>query len=553
MCRFVSAVAVAFFATLAVGAGRVDPAAQPRPALVVLLVVDQMRADYIERFNGQWTAGLRRLTTEGAWFRRAAYPYLNTVTCAGHATISTGTVPANHGMVLNEWWDRERQRTVLCTEDAGSPLVSYGAPLKGGHSAARLKVPTLAAEMRKQLGQSTRVVTLSMKARSAIMEAGTDDAVVTWLEEGTWATSKAFSAKPIAAVEEWVRQQPIETDRHQVWDRSLPRARYLFDESSLGKKPPPGWGPSLPHPLDVAGHPSASDYRIRWLASPYADEYLGRFAAHLVDRFRLGRGASTDFLAVSFSSLDSIGHKFGPTSHEVQDALVRLDGTIGRLLAHLDRQVGEGRYVLALSADHGVSEIPEQMQARGQDAGRVKSGDVVKAVDTALANVIVPGNYVARMFYTDLYFRPGVYARLQRQPRAMGAALRALQQAPGIARVYRSEDVVRGTYKGDPFAEAARLSYHAGRSGDLILVPKMNWIISADAATHGTAHPYDRKVPVVLFGHGIEAGQFDSSATPADIAPTLAYVAGITLPRATGRVLSEALAKKTTRSHTSSP
>jgi hypothetical protein len=457
--------------------------------------------------------------------------------------MATGTVPANHGLILNEWWDRDTQRMVTCTNDPASPLVSYGGPLKGGQSAARLAVPTLADEMKRQVRPPPRIVTLSIKARSAIIAGQTGDAV-TWFEEGTWTTSKSYTATPVDAVAEWVRQHPFEADRPAVWDRALPRERYLFEDVPLGKKPPRGWGPSLPHALEVETETSAAAYRTRWLASPYADQYLGSFAAHLIDKFSLGQGPSTDFLGVSFSAVDSIGHKFGPSSHEVQDALVRLDATIGRLLAHLDRRVGQGRYVLALSSDHGVSEIPEQVQARGEDAGRIRSADVVERVERVLAGVLGPGEYVARMFHTDFYFRPGVYARLQRDPRAMSAAIAAMQLTPGVARVYRSEEVAGAAQQGDPFAAAARLSYFAGRSGDLIIVPKANWIISADAATHGTAHPYDRNVPVVLFGHGITGGRFDTAATPADIAPTLAHVAGMKMPHASGRVLTEALARR---------
>jgi predicted AlkP superfamily pyrophosphatase or phosphodiesterase len=542
MWRLIAAGVVALAVTAGQVARGAAPAASTRPGLVVILVVDQMRADYVERFAGQWTQGLHRLVTEGGWFRGAAYPYLNTVTCAGHATIATGTVPANHGLILNEWWDRDTQHPVTCTNDPASPHVSYGGLLKGGQSAARLVVPTLADEMRRQLRPSPRIVTLSIKARSAIMAGRSGDAV-TWFEEGTWTTSKAYAAAPVPAVDEWVRQHPFEADRRAVWDRALPRARYLFEDSPLGKKPPRGWGPSLPHALDVETETSAAAYRTRWLASPYADEYVGSFAAHLIDRFNLGRGPSTDFLGVSFSAVDAIGHKFGPASHEVQDALVRLDATIGRLLAHLDLRVGKGRYVLAFSSDHGVSEVPEQVQARGEDAGRVRSAAVVEHVERALDGVFGPGEYVARMFHTDFYFRPGVYGRLQRDPRAMAAAMSAIQQTPGIARVYRSEHVARREPRGEPFLDAARLSYRAGRSGDLIIVPKPNWIISADAATHGTAHPYDRNVPIVLFGHGISSGRFEAAATPADIAPTLAHVARIKLPHATGRVLTEALAR----------
>ena len=521
------------------------PAPAGRPRLVVIISVDQMRGSYVEDFIGQWSSGLRRLVERGAWYRRAAYPYLNTVTCAGHATISTGAVPAVHGMVLNEWWERESQRPVHCTEDARAPIVTYGEPQTGGHSSARLQTTTLADEMRGQLSPAPRVVTLSIKPRSAIMLAGHAGDAVTWREAGTWATSVAFSPQPVPAVAEWLEAHPVSADRGRVWERSLPFRRYLHDDSPLGKKPPEGWGRSLPHRLmgDRPGRPMG-DFNTHWQMSPFADEYLAGLAMHLIERMKLGQQASTDFLGVSFSAVDSIGHNFGPESHEVQDALIRLDAAIGRMLAQLDRLVGPDRYVVGLSADHGVSSIPEQVAAAGQDGGRLRAADVSKHVERVLQKSLGPGEYVARMFYTDLYFRPGVYNRMIANPPAMTAAIEALRLTPGIARVFRGDELARGMYKGDRLADAARLSYFAGRSGDLVLAPKPNWIMSNSAATHGTANPYDTNVPVIFMGYGIKPGTYDGDATPADVAPTLARLAGVRLPRATGRVLTEAMASE---------
>ena len=529
-----------------------------RPRLVVILAVDQMRTEYADQFIGHWRAGLRRLFEQGAWFTRAAYPYLNTVTCAGHATIGTGAVPSVHGMVLNDWWDRDTQRPVHCTDDDGVSIVSYGKPQRGGHSAARLEVPTFADEMRRQAAIAPRVVTLSIKPRSAIMLAGHAGDVVLWRQNATWATSTAFTRGPVPDVARWLTANPVDRDRTLIWDRALPRSRYLFEDSPVGKRPPEGWGDSLPHPLRGDGPSPAAGFNARWQASPFADEYLARLAAHLIERLQLGQRAGTDYLGISFSALDSIGHKFGPRSHEVQDALVRLDATVGRLLNVLDRAVGPDRYVLAFSSDHGVSPVPEQMAGAGHDAGRIVSLDLSRRLEDAVRKALGPTErYVARVFYTDVYFRPGVYDRLKAQPAALAAAVEALLGAPGVMRVYRSDLLAGGGYQGDPLAAAARLSHYPRRSGDLVVVPKPNWISSNDAATHGTAHPYDSRVPVVFLGAGIKGGKYDGAATPADIAPTLARVAGVTLPRATGRVLEDALSSDSPTAaaapHTSRP
>lgn len=517
---------------------------RPRPTLIVLLVVDQMRADYVERYGHQWSAGLRRLLDEGASFRLAAYPYQNTVTCPGHATISTGTVPRSHGIPLNEWWDRRDGRLVACTEDARSPLVSYGRAVSGGESAWALRVPTLADELRAQLPIAPRVVTVSLKARTAVMMAGRRADASTWFDdEGAWVTSVAFAAAPVPFVQRVVDANPMTRELEAVWTPSLPPDAYLFDDDGSGERPPPGWTARFPHKLAPPEPLAAEGARYeRWDRSPYADDYLGRFAEAALDELKLGQGPGLDFLAVSFSALDRVGHRFGPHSHEVQDTLVRLDRTIGALLHHLDRSVGRGRYVLALSSDHGVAPIAEQTRDHGLAAGRVSTAKTAEAVNTTLERFLGPGKHIARMVYTDLYFAAGVYEQLLSKPDAMQAAIQTLETSEGVWKAYRKEDLTNGAETGDPTRRAAALSYVQNRSGDLVIVPQPYYSLSSDATTHGTAYQYDARVPIVLAGFGIRPGEYLTPATPADIAPTLAFLSGIEMSAAEGRVLTEALA-----------
>ncbi len=530
------------------------------PKLVVVLVVDQMRGDYIERYGHQWTKGLRRLVQQGAWFRQAAYTYMNTITCAGHPTISTGSIPATHGIILNAWWDRETAKLVTCTEDPKAQTISYGAPAKGGHSAFRLEVPTLADELLAQLGGKTQVVTVAVKARAAIMLAGHRADAATWFDygSGAWVTSSAFTAAPVPVVRNFVKTHPVERDFGKTWTRALPESAYLFDDAATEERPSVGWAGTFPHPLggpaekSMGGQnqkPSAQFYKL-WAESPFSDAYAGEMAAAMVDALRLGKGPGTDYLAISFDSLDSVGHAFGPRSHEVQDALVRLDATIGKLLAHLDRKVGANNYVVALSADHGVAPIPEQTLREGKEAGRVATTEVTAHAEKALEPLLGAGKHVARMTFTDLYFMPGVYAKLQADPAAMRAVKDAISAGPGVWRVFRSEELLGAKGSSDAVMRSSALSYYPGRSGDMMVVPKPFWIMVTDArtspsagsaTTHGTSHSYDQRVPVILMGHGIQGGEFLNAASPADIAPTLAFLCGITLARADGRVLAEAL------------
>lgn len=540
-------------ALLAVPCGWAEepPAPSGPPKLLVILVVDQFRTDYIPTYGHMWSKGLRRLIDGGAWFTEAAYPYLNTVTCAGHATISTGAVPYRHGMILNAWWNRSAGRGAGCTNDPRTPFVPLNGELYGGESAVNLAAPTLAQELRNFLGKNNaRVAAFSRKARSAIMLAGPDADAVVWLgdeKRGIWTTSEAYTAFPF--LRNFVEDNPIERDLNKQWRLSLPRSQYLYRDDAPGERPQPAhWTNQFPHRLRK-GHGADAAFYEAWADTPFADEYLARMARAAVSSLNLGRGKGTDLLAISFSTLDGIGHDFGPRSFEVQDTLVRLDATLGELLQYLDRRVGAGNYVVALSSDHGVADVPEQMWREAREAGRVPTGRIADAVEKVLSKHFGSGNgrYVAAAQYTDFYFTNGTYAKLLANPQALEEVMATIQSTPGIWRVFRGDQLPALRDSADPIERAAALSYHPERSGDLILVPKENWFFvpgrdGRTVATHGTAHPYDARVPVILYGAGIRPGRYTQPATPADVAPTLAKLAGFRMPQATGRVLVEALA-----------
>src|SRR5262252_4058340 len=250
-------------------ARKAAPAVSPsRPKLVVLLVVDQMRGDYIDKFEGQWTGGLKRLVREGAWFREAAYPYAATETCVGHSTIATGALPATHGMVANAWWDRDAGKIVTCTFDPQASNIAYGgATTPGGDSARRMLVPAFAEELRLQSGGATRIVTFSLKARAAITMAGHKADAVTWFENGFWTTSTAFGSVPF--VESFAKAHPVAADWGKTWSLSLPESSYLYDQKATGASPPAGWELTFPHPLHGKPGSSGPDaaFYLEWASS----------------------------------------------------------------------------------------------------------------------------------------------------------------------------------------------------------------------------------------------------------------------------------------------
>lgn len=547
MKSMIRRVALVFLTVLLVAArgGGIDAQTRRTPRLVVVIAVDQLRGDYLEKYGGSFKGGLARLTKQGAWFTKAAYPYLNTVTCAGHATIGTGTFPYRHGMILNQIYNRETRQTPACTADPAAKNVSLnGLPAPAvGDSASQLLEPTFAEAVKRD--RKGQVVTLSFKPRSAIMLAGRQADAIVWFDDrGGWMTSTAFG--PVnPALEQFVAANPIDADAGKTWDRTLAPDAYTYEDAGVGERGTGGWTATFPHALGAPGPSGDGRFYTRWQASPYGDEYLQRMAVALVQSMKLGADDATDFLGVSFSSLDSVGHAYGPRSHEVQDMLVRLDVTIGRLLDALDAAVGKDQYVVGLSADHGVAEIPEQMEG----AGRIVSGPVREALQKGLETVLGPGEHVASVNYTDIYLTPAAAQRMKDDPKVRDAALQALQSVPGASQALVGADLTTEDARksSDRVRRAAALSYNKARSGDLIMIPKENWLQSSAATTHGTLHPYDQSVPVIIYGPGVKAGVRTESATPADLAPTLAALAGVRFTTPDGRVLDEALQTPPTR------
>src|SRR2546426_4256742 len=456
--------------------------APAKPKLVVLLVVDQMRGDYVDKFLFQWTGGLKRLVEEGAWFRDAAYPYAATETCAGHSTISTGAFPATHGMVANAWWDRQDKKMVTCTEDPhpGVKNIGYaGATPKGADTAWRMAVPSFAEELKFQTSGATRIVTFSLKARAAITMAGHKADAATWFDGGAWVTSSPYGTPPF--IEEQAKSHPAKVDFGKTWSLSLSETAYWYSEKALGAVPPGGWDLTFPHPLrgkSGVGEPDP-DFYNQWASSPYADTALTELAEKAVDALNLGKAAGTDFLAVGYSSVDYVGHAFGPRSREIQDVLVRLDKDLGNLFAHLDAKVGRGNYIVALSADHGVVPIPEDMQRTGANVGLLHLPEVHERIEKALKSFNYAKPAVARITSSDIYFAAGVYEKLAADPNAMNAVLEAIRTAPGVAAVYRAEELRDRPATQSPAHRAFAYSYFPGRSGDLFILPKPYWLLDS--------------------------------------------------------------------------
>jgi hypothetical protein len=339
-------------------------------------------------------------------------------------------------------------------------------------------------------------------------------------------------------VDAFVRARPIAADHGQAWTRRLDPTAYLFDDAA------PGEPTANVFPHTIAGRTGKPDatFATLWQRSPLSDAYLGAMAAGLVERLKLGQTQSTDLLAVSFSALDLVGHLYGPRSHEVQDVLAQLDHTIGGLLSTLDRLVGRDQYVLAFTADHGVPDLPEQAVSGDIRAGRVSMTALRRALEDALAPALGTGPHVAAVTSPYIYFTPEALARLRKDRKARQAASTVLSTTPGVRRVVWADELVK-LPPGDAVLAAVRRSFVTGRTGDVILVYEPNWIPQSTGTTHGSPWEYDQRVPLILHGAGIARGRYETASGPLDLAPTLARLAGITLVRTDGRVLTESLAR----------
>ena len=512
------------------------------PRLLVVLVVDQMRADYLTVFARHWTKGFRTLTREGAVFENAAYPYANTVTCAGHATVATGAFPHRHGIVGNNWWDANSWSPVDCSVDNTAAHVSYGAPAAGGNGPHLLTVPTIGEELERQRPGS-RVVVLSLKPDTSVVLAGRSHAVVTWFDggAGSFVTSRAYADSPPAVMAEAFGRQPFSAQLNTTWTLLKSPQSYVNADMTAGERPPSGRDAVFPHEIAGASGPDSRSIQL-WQGSPFSDRYLASLAKDLQARMGLGKNAAPDLLAIGFSALDIVGHSFGPNSREVEDVLAHLDETVGDLLDTLDRQLGRERYVVALTADHGIPPNPS-----GPDTGVLATQDVQETIERLLRARWGPSERDYVVFRPPyVYFAPGMYKRLREDHSTWASMMKALSDHPGVLRVLVGEELrVTAT---DPIIRAAALNYVQGRSGDLVVVPRSGWIMmgrtSQAATNHGSHHDYDRRVPLILMGGGIRAGRFKEEATPADVAPTLASLVGVTLEQAEGRVLREALTNR---------
>jgi predicted AlkP superfamily pyrophosphatase or phosphodiesterase len=499
-----------------------DAAERKKPKLLLAVVIDQFRYDYLTRFENQYNAGFARMLRKGAVFTDAHYIHFPTVTAIGHSTVMSGATPAVSGIVGNEWYDREKKQNVTSVSDESVQLLggSHGAT---GSSPHRLLVSTIPDEL-KMSGKGSKVIGVSIKDRSAILPAGHMADGAYWFDNdsNSWVSSTYY----LPDLPGWVKEI----------NSSRPASKYL-GQSWLPLDAKPGAKPfcTMVNGADVRYCGSIE-------ATPWGNEMIEAFAEQAVAAEQLGRHPGVDVLAISLSSNDYVGHAAGPDSPEVRDISIRTDRLLGKLMDYVDTQVGAGNTLLVLTADHGVAPVPEVNEQRKMPGGRLSMAALLDAMNQALNRSFGEGKWATAnsgdAIYLNLDMIRDRKLNLAQVEQTAAAALRSL---PHISRVYTGEQLAAGQVSNDSVSRALSNGYYAPRSGDLFAIPEPYYLFGAGrGTTHGTPFNYDTHVPVIFMGAGVKPGRYYQKIAVNDIAPTLAAMLDVEEPAgAMGRILSE--------------
>lgn len=499
-----------------------------KPKLVVGIVIDQFRYDYLTRFRNAYHGGLDRLLRDGADFTNAFYQQAPTVTAVGHSIFLTGAMPATSGIVGNAWYDRDERKIVTSVCDWNEVLVGTEQPRRARctdddpASPRRLLASTLGDELREAHPDS-KVIGVSTKARTAIMPSGHRANVAYWFDDrtGNFITSSYYTRQLPTYAQQFNERDPAQSYVGKKWEGF------------------PKW--------DFHAATGAERYS-KLPASPWGNELIEKFAEQVVTGERLGQHDTTDLLTVSFSSNDYVGHAVGPDAPEVRDMAMRVDALIGQLFKLLDRQVGLKNVLIVLSADHGVAPLPERPSPSGSLGGRIvghPEAIVRKSLSQKFgdADWLLPGGGEANLYLNWQAIDSFRATKPVSDHEILETAKAALLADPQlhILRVYTREQLDNGI-AGDFVARAEMNGYYPRRSGDLAVFYEPFYVPGTHGASHFSPWAYDRHVPLIFMGSGIKGGRYDGAVAPNDIAPTLATLLDIQTPgSSSGRVLTEML------------
>lgn len=522
------------------GARPAAPVESSPPPLVVFIAVDQMRFDYLERFGDLYDGGLARLLKGGLVFTNVHHTHALTGTAPGHATLVTGVVPARHGIPANRFFDRTAGRFVYAVEDTAARTVGMGSGA-AGRSPKQLEAATV-GDWLKAASPESKVLSLAAKDRVAVLMAGRRADGAYWYHDGTgrFVTSSYYRSELPPWLEAFNAGSVVQRYAASGWQKLREESAYARAREDSFPAEAGGKGFVFPHTIGDDGTPPEQGIAL----TPFLDVVVLELARLLVREEELGRDSIPDLLLLGLASGDAIGHEFGPLSQEMEDYYLRLDQALGEFFEFLDREVGSGRYVVVLTADHGAPYLPEENHRRGIPAGRVTLADLQPVLVPALERGLfeleiseVPQVGFAFPYGLALAFPAEAItpAKLKELRRRLAGALR---EAPGVADAFTFDELLDPTVEERPFLAAYRASFFPDRAPDVMVHFERNYFFTTTLPLdHGTPYDYDTHVPLVVLGAGIAAGRRTEAVAGVDIAPTVARLLGIEAPAADGRAV----------------
>ena len=540
-----------FFAVA--GAGCSATFKPTRPKLAIVIVVDQFRYDFLDRFSPSFgSGGFRRLMGEGALFTNANYIYAPTYTAPGHAAIFTGSVPAQNGIVGNNWFDRASGTDRVMVADPNAKLVtSYGTQsyTKSTKPASpRILIgTTIGDQLRLSNNFRSKVVAMSLKDRAAVLPGGREANGAYWFDasSGSFVSSDYYFSDLPRWVDKFNGARKLDQYFGKVWDRALDPSAYGATQGVTTDIVGSPLGRHFPYTVNGDEEKAGEGYYRAVQYTPFASEWLAEFARAAIEGEELGKDDYPDLLAISFSTPDLVGHSYGPDSEEVEDIYIRLDRVLDDFLTYLDRQVGLSNTVIAVTGDHGVCPIPRRLSSNRMDAGVIDPNKCKDAANAALKAKFGGDAWVLDLVNDQLYLDRRVIEQQKADPaEAEHIAGEALAGIPGIARYFTRAQILDGRLPPGDVGIRIANGFNPARSGDVWLVTQPFYFLGEGglATTHGSVYSYDTHVPVILFGGGIHQGRYHNPCSPSDIAPTLSTLLGVEPPsNRVGRVLTEAV------------
>jgi hypothetical protein len=520
--------------------------------LVVLVIFDQMRGDYLTRWQELYDKdGFGRLTRQGAWFQNCHYPYAFTLTAPGHASIVTGCPPSRHGIIANDWYDPiARQEIGAVKADRYQIVPHLGIKSEGAAPVYRLQ-PSVGDGLQKMTRGKGKVVSLSIKDRSAILMAALRATACYWFDtvRGLFVTSTYYRDTPHAWVAEFNREHLPDRYFGKDWTRlrtDLDYVPWSGPDDVPGEGSGYNQGTTFPHPTTGGLTQPGKNFYEAFTNSPFASDVLLELTKRAIDHEKLGQRDVSDLLCLSFSSNDLIGHCWGPDSQEVLDVTLRSDLLIKDLLAYLDAKVGRDKYVLVLSADHGVAPLAEVARAQGKDAGRVPptlfTTKASEFLQETFAKGAAPLPWVEKLVSQWIYLNHGTLRELGLPAAKVQQSLAQwLDQQPGVEKAYTHWRLQAGPFTDDPLGDALRLSFYPERCGDVAVILKPYYMVlgpltdkktNAYRTTHGSFNAFDTHVPLVVLGSGVQPGIHRERVTPLAAAAIMARALNIPPPPA---------------------